>query len=550
MIGPLVIKSNSLLQKLRRIKDIIRPPITVEPIGDDIIIMRNVRVPMRDGITLSVNVYRPRGEKAAPALLNLHPYNKDNLPRGGHLPFQYRVIRQTSHITFSEETSWEAPDPKFWVHQGYIIVSADKRGFGKSDGSQGMMNDAEAQDYYDLIEWVAAQPWCSGKVGLLGVSYLAISQYKVAALNPPHLFAICPWEGLSDAYKDAFRPGGIREDGFILLWSRGLKKQPGPSFRQLQIEHSLRDQFYLSMVPDLEKIQVPALICGSFSDQLLHTRGSFRVFDKIASKHKWLYTHRSGKWATFYSAEAKELQLRFFDFFLKGISNNMLETPPVRVEVREFGDQISRVFYAQNWPIENLQWKTLYLDNASFTLQSKVSGSLQEVTINLSNQSLFYDYVFPKDTEVIGPMRLDLYLRLENSDDANLFVGVQKIHNGQEVSFEGSYGFQNDIVTKGFMRVSLRKINSEKSTPFYPEHDFDACQPPNPNELAHLEISLLPSATFFRKGDVLRLVIQGQSLLKYGKLDQVGNYEKNRLGINAILQSTNSHPSRLVLPTL
>lgn len=285
-----VIKSNTFFQKLKRIKELVFPPIAVEPIGDRVEIFRNVRVPMRDGVTLSVNIYRPKGVERVPALVNLHPYNKDNLPRRGHLPFQYRVIRQTGKIKFSEETSWEAPDPKFWAENGYAVVSADKRGFGKSDGTQAMLNDAEAEDYYDLIEWVGKQPWCTGKVGLLGVSYLAISQYKVAALDPPHLHAICPWEGFSDAYKDAFCPGGIREDGFVLLWTGGLKKQPGPSFRELQLSHPHRDDFYLSMTPDLEKIKVPALICGSFSDHQLHTRGSFRVFDRIVSNHKWLNT--------------------------------------------------------------------------------------------------------------------------------------------------------------------------------------------------------------------------------------------------------------------
>jgi putative CocE/NonD family hydrolase len=71
-------------------------------------------------------------------------------------------------------------------------------------------------NYYDLIEWAGMQSWSSGLVGLDGVSYLAISQYKVAALKPPSLAAICPWEGLSDLYRDFAYPGGVREDGFSI----------------------------------------------------------------------------------------------------------------------------------------------------------------------------------------------------------------------------------------------------------------------------------------------------------------------------------------------
>jgi uncharacterized protein len=78
------------------------------------------------------------------------------------------------------------------VPRGYAVVNCDLRGFGHSDGEGTMLSDAEAHDYYDLIEWAAAQPWSTGRVGLNGDSYLALSQWRVAALRPPHLAAICP----------------------------------------------------------------------------------------------------------------------------------------------------------------------------------------------------------------------------------------------------------------------------------------------------------------------------------------------------------------------
>ena len=545
-----VIKQNSFGQKLRRMIALIRPPLSISTISPEIEIIRDVKVAMRDGVTLSINIYKPKNQLNLPALLNLHPYCKDNLPQKGHVPFQYRAIRQTAQISFSDETSWEAPDPDFWVKQGYVVVNIDKRGFGKSAGSQEMLDDAEALDYYDVIEWVAQQAWSSGKVGLFGVSYLAISQYKVAALNPPHLSAICPWEGFSDAYKDAFRPGGIREDGFILMWSKGVKKKSGLNFRDEQFQRELRDNFYLSMVPDLQSIKVPALICASFSDQQLHTRGSFRVFDQIASAQKWLYTHRTGKWAAFYHHESKSLQLKFFDYFLKGIENDMHRQPRVRIEVREFGDVVAKVRHESDWPIPNTRWTTLYLNHNNSGLETEMAiEGVKSAPFETGAESLKFSYKFMQNTEIIGPMKLTLFVSVENTNDANLFVGIQKFRNGTEVSFEGSYGFANDIVSKGFMKLSLRKINNKNSCSFQPEHDFEQKMLLKPGEIVQVEISLLPSATLFRQNDELRLVIQGVPLLKYGKLHQIGAYEKSNPGICHIW-SNKDYPSALLMPVI
>jgi predicted acyl esterase len=172
-----------------------------------------------------------------------------------------------------------------------------------------------AADYVEVIEWAGTQPWSTGKVGLFGVSYLAISQWKVAALRPRFLSAICPWEGFTDVYRDLAYPGGVREDGFVPFWADMTEKagRTSTSLRREQLARPLLDDFWKAATPDLERIEVPALICGSFSDQGLHTRGSFEAFRRIGSKERFLYTHRGGKWSTFYGAEALALQKRFFD---------------------------------------------------------------------------------------------------------------------------------------------------------------------------------------------------------------------------------------------
>lgn len=547
-MNKLVTIGNTLAQKINRIKAILKPPVTVTMISDNVEIRRGVNIPMRDGLSLSANIYKPKSPGKYPALLSLHPYCKDNLPKGSKVPFQYRVIRQSGQITFSNETGWEAPDPEFWVNQGYVIVNIDKRGFGKSPGEQEYWSDQEATDYYDAIEWVATQDWSSTKVGLFGVSYLAISQYKAAALNPPHLNAICPWEGLSDPYKDIFYPGGIREDGFVLLWVSGIKKSFGPDFRQEQITHNLRDEWYKSMTADLSKINVPALICGSFSDQLLHTRGSFRAFDQISSKHKWLYTHRSGKWAAYYTPEAVQFQLKFFDYFLKGIQNGMTDIPPVRLEVREYRDVVSSIRSENAWPLVNTKWTTVYLDGKNNTLSTKLNSEISKSNFSIVDESLQFNYKFAEDCEIVGPIKLILFVQLDGVTDMNLFAGIQKIHKQQAIYFEGSYGFVNDLVSKGFMRVALRKINEANSKPYLPEHDFDIEEPLKPGEIAKLEISLLPSATLFKKDDELCLIIQGKFLLKSSKLDQVGAYEPSTKAGRCTILGGSQYPSSLLLP--
>ena len=240
---------------------------------------------VRDGTTLRVNVMLPAGTGRFPVLMSAHPYGKDNVPRrrgrGWRVSVQYRMLRQTGPVRFSSLTGWEAPDPVWWAAQGYAVVNCDLRGAGTSEGTASLLSAQEGEDVHDLIEWAAAQPWSTGAVGMLGVSYLAISQWEAAALRPPGLKAICPWEGFTDAYRDLMRPGGIREDGFVRMWSLGLRGVVRQGYRlsEQQRRHPLRDEWWRGLVPALQNITVPALICGSFSDNNLHSRGSFRGWE-------------------------------------------------------------------------------------------------------------------------------------------------------------------------------------------------------------------------------------------------------------------------------
>jgi predicted acyl esterase len=541
---------------LNRIHGIRRPPVEISAPPADVIFERDVEVAMRDGTILRVNVFRPPGESRFPVVMCAHPYGKDALPKaaGSHYEpsLQYRIMRQTAPVHFSAWTGWESPDPVFWCANGYAVVNADLRGFGHSDGVGTLLSDQEAQDYHDLIEWAGSQSWSTGRVGLNGVSYLALSQWKVAALRPAHLAAMCPWEGFSDCYRDFARPGGVREDGFLPLWSFMVSRQGRvtQNLRAEQMARPLRDRWWASLDAELERIEVPALICGSFSDQGLHSRGSFEAFRRIGSAHKWLYTHRSGKWATYYSDEALALQKRFFDCFLKGEENGMRELPAVRLEVRRDRTTVHAVRGEERWPLARTQWTALAL-GAGGTLGAERTrpGS---VSIDARSGTASFVWTAPHDVEIAGPMTLYLTVSLEGCDDATLFAFVRKIDaSGANVPFEGSYGFAYDVVAQGRLKLSLRALDAQRSEPWQPWYPFDRAQPVGPGQAVPAAIEILPSATFFAAGESLQLDVRGRWLypLKFPPVLGSQFYESGARG-RIVLSwggETNSH---LLVPML
>lgn len=542
-------KRESLFQYImKRLRGVFLPRVNIVPPSHNLIIEKDVSVVVRDGTKLSINIYRPNDDLPHPVIICFHPYDKNLLPKKGlfgyHPTIAYRILRQPGLVKMSALTTWESPDPAFWVENGYVVINGDVRGFGKSEGSKSLISDQEAEDYYDLIEWAALQPWSNGNVGLNGVSYLAISQYKVAALSPPHLKAICPWEGFSDLYEDFARPGGIREDGFLKLWSRMVKID----FRDQQYHRLVKDEWYKSLTADLTKITVPTLVCGSFSDHCLHTRGSYRVFNQINSKHKWLYTHRFGKWAAYYSEEALAFQLKFFDYFLHNKENDLLSVPPVRLEVRETRENISEVSYHPSWPIPTATWQHLYLNGQDLTLRQDKLAHKTSASFETQSGCSSFEWEIPQKLKIVGPMKLQVYVEVEGCEDVNFFVGVRKYKDGEHIPFEGSYGFGLDIVSKGWLKASLRKVDRGASEPWEPKHTFDVQDPLKPKEIVRLEIGLLPSATLFQKGDVLRLDIQGHPFFKQNiLLSQPGTYETSLPG-RCIIHSGKTHNSHLLVP--
>jgi predicted acyl esterase len=513
-----------------RIRQLIFPRVSVtKPV--DMVFERDLPVRMPDGITLRVNVFRPRQPGRYPVVMSAHPYSKDGLPKRvpwGYIPAkQYRVIRQPGRVKFSAYTGWEAPDPSYWVPRGYVVVNLDVRGFGTSEGVGSLLSEQEASDYAEVIEWAAQQPWSNGKVGLNGVSYLAISQWRVAARQPAHLAAICPWEGWTDVYHDVAFPGGVRETGFMPFWA-AMVEAAGRTSDSFLHELSTRpdwDDYWRSKTPELEAITTPALICASFSDQGLHTRGSFEAFRRISSKHRYLYTHRAGKWATYYSPEALEVQTRFFEHFLKGVDNGMDTAPPVRLEVRSHAAKVYEVRSIAAWPPPDTKPMTLYL--VPDGLRERPPTEPASAQFTAPDGGLTFAYRFSRDLQIIGPMTLKLSVDLEAAE-THLFVAVRKFSNGRHVPFEGSFGFGRDAVTKGWQRIAR----------------------PDPGQTASVTVELLPSATYFAQGDTVRLDVQSKWFWRRNPLFGVypGDYEPSPPG-TVTLRTGPDHPAYLVVST-
>ena len=497
----------------RRLAGIVRPRVVISDPPSGVVVDWNVPIAVRDGTILRANVFRPASGEPVPVVMCAHPYGKDALPqrRLGRYqpPMQYRVFHQPEPIEFSAWTGWEGPDPAFWVPQGFAVVNLDLRGFGTSDGTGELLSDQQGDDEHDVIEWVAAQPWCTGRVGLLGVSYLAISQYRAAATRPPHLAAICPWEGFTDMYRDFACPGGVRENGFLAMWSKMTLKGGRVTEDPLaeQRARPLIDDWWRSRNPALEQIEVPMLVCGSFSDHLLHSRGSFEAFRRTGSQRKWLWTHRSGKWSTFYSAQATDVQLRFFDHFLRDADNGWEDEPPVRIAVHDGGPNPVEIRHAPDWPPPDVAWTDLHLQPGGVLGDTQAVSSGTAEWANADGTTRFA-WRAPRDIDLIGPLVLDLAVSLDDADDAAVLAAVRLVRDGVEVPFEGSYGFDRDVVTHGWLRVSHRALDQERSLDWLPVHAHTRAEPVAPGELVNLSIPLLPQATRLRAGDELVLELR------------------------------------------
>ncbi|MBG9209090.1 CocE/NonD family hydrolase [Mammaliicoccus sciuri] len=486
--------------------------------NQEMIMEKDVAVPMSDGAVLYVNVIRPNKPGKFPVVMSADTYGKDNKPKITNMGSLWPTL---GAIPTSSITPEESPDPGFWVPNDYVIVKVALRGSAKSKGALYPWGLSEAKDYAEVIEWAGQQEWSNGNVGTNGVSYLAVTQWWVASLNPSHLKAMIPWEGLNDMYREIAFHGGIPDTGFYRFWYEGIvARWPESEIEDLKKEqklHRMFDEYWKGKQADLSAIKVPMFVCASWSTQGLHNRGTFEGFKQASSEDKWLKIHGRKEWESYYARESLEQQKEFFYYYLKGIENDWKDTPKVSYEVRD-------KFYrgntktATNFPLPNTKETALYLDGSDMTLKDLKPETSTKISYNSEvegKDEVRFNKVFNEDTELTGNMKLKLWVSAEEADDMDLFVGIKKFNKqGEEVNFPDFNHIEHGQVASGWLRVSHRELDTEKSTPLQPWHKHESELKLAKDEIVPVEIEILPSSTLFKKGEQLEVVIKASEVVK------------------------------------
>lgn len=429
------------------------PPIrdissTHEDKENNILFRKNVSIPLKASkLPIRANVYLPLSNPTTanqpdgkyPVLVTYGPYGKD-IPYASFFAGSFSELNPEHKSAYS---AWETPDPVYWTRAGYAVVRADERGCGQSPGLLDTMSRGTSECFFDVVEWAAVQPWSSGKVGLLGISYYAGSQWRVAARRPKGLAAIIPWEGMSDYYRDRCRHGGILGNRFIGFWwnrqvlvnqyGRAGRSQltfppdgPGARGQEETVEGSLDeevlaanrrdqtrdneanlfrdDEYYASKEYKLEDIEVPVLSVANWGGILLHLRGNVQGYLRAGSKLKYLRFITGRHDLPFYYHDEVEVQKSFLDAFLKGEDRVGWSVPgkvaPVTLTLRKgnvgYNDAEKERVYPKReesaWPLPNTQYTNYHLtvDRGLTTSRPEggKNGETTTTTMQLSYKAL------------------------------------------------------------------------------------------------------------------------------------------------------------------
>jgi predicted acyl esterase len=516
--------------------------------ADGMVIDYDVPVALRDGVEIYADVFRPEGGENVPVIVAWGPYGK-------HAPVKYDVFPNHGVDAgwVSKYAGFEAPDPLYWTRHGYAVINVDPRGMWNSQGDATFYSAQEAMDVYDLIEWAGTQEWSNGKVGMSGVSYLAIVQWRAAAEHPPHLFAINPWEGVSDRYREMAYHGGIPENRFGPMWrSRRVpySHQRVEDTVTMYAEHPMWDAYWEGKTADLSKVEVPAFVVASWSDQGLHTRGTLEGFKRISSKQKWLLVHGRKKWQYYYQPENVERLRLFFDCFLKGIENEVDSWPRVRTEVRD-AFYVGEMRDENEWPLARTVYEELYLDGSSASLGPLTAGTEAAVAYPAAGGRARFTYRFNTTTELVGHTKLRLWVEADGADDMDLFVGLQKLDPaGNVIPFSFLNALEDGPVALGWLRVSHRELDEARSRPEQPWHTHLREQPLKPGEIVPVEIEIWPSGTRFQKGEQLQLIIQGSDVQHYPPGVVAMGHSVTRNAGTHVIHTGGRYDSHLLVPVI
>jgi uncharacterized protein len=517
------------------------------------VVEKDIAVPFGDdGEVLYVDVYRPDTDVPAAPLVSWSPYGKHNpAPIGQIYPGSGVRPEWTSDLT-----TFEAPDPEYWVPHGYALVLADVPGTWYSEGRATYHSPEEARAFADVVEWAGTQPWSAGKVGLSGVSYLASLQWFVAALDPPHLGAINPSEGWNDTYREVARHGGIPETSFWpYIWERwGASTTEVEDLEAETVAHPWFDDFWASKTPDLAAVRVPAYVVAGWADQGLHLRGTLEGFRRLGSAEKWLDVHGRKKWSYYYEPENVERQRAFFDHFLLGRGPGPASWPRVRAEVREsYGEATWRE--SDRWPLD-VEPRRLHLDAVAGSLgwdapAGEGAVSYDGLGSGLAPRRATFAVTFDEPVELVGGVRAVLHVSTDGAEDADLFLALVKLDAaGTPVGFAHYGQFEDGPVAQGWLRASHRELDDERSTDLHPVLAHRRALPLVPGEPTRLDIEVWPSGTRFEAGEQLLLVVQGSDVMRYPEhLTYARHTDTVNVGRTTV-HTGGRHDSHLLVPVV
>jgi uncharacterized protein len=511
-------------------------------IRDGMRIEWDVPIAMDDGLVLRADVFRPTPDGRYPVILTYGPYAKGLAFQDGYPSAWQRMVAEHPDVatgSTNKYQSWEVVDPEKWVPDGYVCVRVDSRGAGRSPGYIDHFSPRETKDFYDCIEWAGVQPWSNGKIGLNGISYFGMNQWHVASLQPPHLAALCVWEGAADFYRDMTHHGGILSTFWANWYDMQVKTvqyglgERGPrsrvtgelvcgdetlSDKQLAanrcdfgdeiLAHPVDDSYHKARSPVWEKITTPLLTASNWGGQGLHPRGNFEGFVRTASKEKWLEAHGIEHWTHFYTDYGRLLQKRFFDCFLKGERNGWDRQPRVQLQVRRPEKFVER--HENEWPIARTQWTKFHLDPAGQVLGREPAKTAANLAFDALGDGLtFLSPPLERETEITGPLAAKLSVSSTTSD-ADLFLVFRVFTPDlREVTFMGAIDPHTPIA-QGWLRASHRKLDPELATEYRPYHTHDEVQPLTPGEPVALDVELWPTSIVVPAGHRIALSVRGR----------------------------------------
>ena len=529
-----------------------------------------VTIPMSDGITLSATVTRPEGSELFPALVCAHAYSTDD---------QFMPMRP---IAFTHDRGHlEAGSPEFFARRGYAHVVVNVRGTGQSGGTYDNLGARTIQDLAEVIDWLAGQQWCTGNVGMFGISFFAIVQPLVAQLEPSALKAIFAPYGYSDMYRDRYYHGGILSHRFMQAW---LPLLDNPRLKSLLIDEIGEDAFdkgiaearadrdlmaveFLKgildnplggqngMIADILQMpldneyyrersvdynrgcKVPGYFGACWGVHGLHLPGALRSFENWNGPRKLtigppIYLDRP-----FYQYHMEAL--RWFDHWLKGNDTGMMEEPDVNLFVVGSGQWKS----AASWPLPESRFTRFYLhENGEMSEREYMEGegNTSFADSPYKREDLeFWSYKMVEQTEIVGPMVLNLHA---STTDNEALIYVSILHrdaSGKET-----------LLTRGWLRGSQRATDPERSKPWQPWHSHDKREPLEPGKIYEFSIEVRPYAIALKPGEQLGVRIKcADDEVPAHNLDVISQGHLWRAGGARITIHHNAeYPSHLVVP--